>query len=545
MPVITVNYKDLEKLSGLDKKTILENISMIGAEIERVDDDSADLEFFPNRPDLYSVEGVARAARAFIGNKTGLCRYEMERPRVSIRITKEVVNVRPVLGCAVVRNVTLDENAIVSLMDLQEDLHWALGRGRKKVSIGVHDMRHITSPFTYGTEKPDFSFVPLDCKEKMSMEQILKEHPKGIKFANLVQEMDEYPVIKDSKGNVLSFPPIINGALTAVTENTKNIFVDVTGTSKEVYMALNIVVAALAERGGEIEGVDVIYPDNTRRILPDMRATQKTVYFEDIKALTGIEITESEVKDSLEKMGYDATFETFEGKIVFNVLIPSYRSDILHSADIIEDVAIGYGYSNIKPLKPHEYTVGKAHVLSKNRIVACEIMTGLGYSQVLPFTLTNEKTHFENMHRQKSKNVTYVQYPISQEQTMVRTELLPGLLEILSLNRHHELPQKIFEVGEVVSNKKNIQKIAAVAIHHFANFTEISEIADAFLREINVEYELRESDDPAFLPGRRADIIVSGEKVGTFGEFDPAVITAFELGYAVIGFEADLSKLIK
>ena len=545
MPLVTVNFKDLEQISGLDKDTVLENISMIGAEIERVGEDSVDLEFFPNRPDLYSVEGVARASRTFIGNKRGLLRYEVEKPEFHIKLSEEVKSVRPILGCAVVKDVKLDENAIVSLMDLQEDLHWALGRGRKKVSIGVHDIRNIYPPFSYETENPDFEFIPLDYTEKMSMKKILEEHPKGIKFAEIVSGMDRYPIIKDSKGNVLSFPPIINGTLTTVTENTKDIFIDVTGTSKEVYLALNIVVAALYERGGKITGVEIINPDNTKIITPDMRATQRTVTLKEIKDLSGIEITEEEVIESLNKMGYDASCENLNNEIIFNVLVPAYRADIIHNADIIEDIVIGYGYRNVKTLKSKAYTVGKEHKHSKNRQIACEIMVGLGFNQVMPFTLTNEKIHFENMQKEVEPGITYVKHPITREQTMVRSDLLPGLLEILALNRHRELPQKIFEVGDVVKNKKNKQKIAAVSIHHFANFTEISELVDAFLRELSVDYELEKSKNPSYLKGRRADIIINGKKRGTFGELDPAVITAFELGHAVVGFEADLEEIMK
>ena len=544
MPVITVDSKDLEELSGIGRQKIIDNVSMIGAEVERVEEDSIDIEFFPNRPDLYSVEGVSRAMKAFFGISPGLRKYEVKPPQVEITLRKDVKDVRPVLGCAVIRGLSFTSASIKSLMDLQEDLHWALGRGRKKVSIGVHDMAGIKAPFTYSTELPDFAFVPLDHTEKMTMTEILEKHSKGVKFAHLVKEMERYPIIKDANGNVLSFPPIINGTLTTVTEDTKELFIDVTGTSKEVYTALNIVAAALAERGGIIEAVKIIDESdgNKESILPNLQPIVQTILLDEIETHIGFKLSAEDVVQSLSKMGFDVSISS-KNPIAFEISIPAYRADILHKYDIIEDVAIGYGYAAIPAALPETYTVGTSHPLSVARLCACEAMVSLGYSQVMPFTLTSEQIHFENMRRPITDDVTYVLHPISEDQTMVRTTLLPGLLEILALNRHRELPQKIFEVGEVALYQKNKQKIAAVSIHHAANFTEISEVVDAFLRELSVDYDLKESTDPSFLNGRVADVYIGNEKVGVFGEFHPGVLNAFELGYAVIGFELDMSLI--
>jgi len=538
MPVITVDSKDLETLSKIDRQTIIDNVSMIGAEVERIEEETIDIEFFPNRPDLYSVEGVSRAMKAFLGVSPGLRKYDVQPPQIEITLKEEVKELRPVLACAVVRGLNFTTSSIKSLMDLQEDLHWALGRGRKKVSIGVHDMAGIKAPFTYATESPDYKFVPLDHTEKMSMTEILEKHAKGVKFAHLVKEMKKYPIIKDSNGNVLSFPPIINGTLTTVTESTKELFIDVTGTSKEVYTALNIVVTALAERGGLVEAVRILNENGKEEIYPKLEPSVRTIEQVEIEKHLGFKITPEEIIKSLEKMGFEAAAQPDS---IFEIKIPAYRADIIHDYDIIEDVAIGYGYANIPASLPQTYTPGKSHPRSVSRLMSCEAMIGLDYSQVMPFTLTSEEIHFKNMNRPITNDVTYVLHPISEDQTMLRTTILPGLLEILALNRHRELPQKIFEVGEVAVNGKNNQKIAAVSIHHAANFTEMSEVVDAFLREMGIDYELKESEDPAFLKGRAADVYINGQKAGVYGEFHPSVLNAFDLSYAVIGFEADMS----
>ncbi|MDP2216083.1 MAG: phenylalanine--tRNA ligase subunit beta [Methanolobus sp.] len=539
MPIITLPYNDLEELTGTDRDTIIKRVPMIGADIERIEEESIDIEFFPDRPDLYSVEGVARAMRGFLDIEAGFCDYEVRPYQIEISMDAQIENIRPVLGCAVVRGLRFTSTSIKSLMDLQESLHWGLGRDRKKVSIGVHDLSKVQAPFRYIAADPGFSFVPLDFTEPMSMKEILEKHPKGMKFAGILDGLDKYPLILDANDNVLSFPPIINGTLTMVNENTTDLLVDVTGLGSEVYTALNIVTTALAERGGEVEYVKVIKADGTEHIPLDLSPRVKILRKSEVDALVGLDLPVKEIIRQLNRMGFGAQ-ELH--KDIIEVMIPGYRADILDNSDLIEDIAVGYGFNNIPAIFPMNATVGKSHPLSDISSSVREIMTGLGYSQVMPFTLTSEKINFDWMCRERTNDVTCVLHPISEEQTMVRTTILPNLLEILSMNQHRELPQKVFEVGDIVVNNKNGLHLAAVSIHAQANFTEVRELVDAFMRERVTSYEVTESEDPAFMEGRRADILVNGRKVGVMGELYPQVIVNFGLGQPVVGFEIDLMK---
>ena len=537
MPIISLPYKDLEELTGIDKDTIIARVPMIGADIERIEEESIDIEFFPDRPDLYSVEGVARAMRGFLDIETGLCDYEVKPYTVEITKDAEIEDIRPVLGCAVVRGVRFDPNSIKTLMELQESLHWGLGRDRKKVSIGVHDLSRVQAPFRYIAADPDHEFIPLDFTEPMSMREILEKHPKGTKFASILDGFEKYPLILDANDNVLSFPPIINSSLTMVTEESTDLLVDVTGLSKEVFTAMNIVTTALAERGGQIEYVKVVKADGAEEIPLDLSPRTKNLKMSEIDGLVGMQLSVDEAITELKRMGFGANDL---GNDEIEVLIPSYRADILDNPDIVEDIAVGIGFDNIPAVFPMNATVGKSHELTKLASSVMEIMTGLGYSQVMPFTLTSEKIQFDWMCREKTDDVTSVLHPISEDQTMVRTTVLPNLMEILSMNQHRELPQRIFDVGDVVIDRKNGLHLAAVSIHPLANFTEIRELVEAVMRERMVEYEVVVSDDPAFMEGRRADIIVDGKKVGVMGEFFPQVIVNFGLGQPVLGFEIDL-----
>ena len=533
MAVITLPYKYLERLTRTDRKTILENVPLIGSDVERTEEDHADVEFFPDRPDLFSPEGVARAMRGYLGIETGLSSYPVKPSGISFTIDPKLADIRPVLGAAVIRGVTFDDESIQSIMSLQESLHWAVGRGRSKVAIGIHDMDTVTPPFHYIASVRSRKFVPLDYTEEMTMDEILEKHPKGRDYAKIVKDFPLFPLIIDSHDHVLSFPPIINGERTRVTIDTKNILLDTTGTDKRaVGVAVNIICTAMAEAGATIGSVK-IGGEETPTLVPAVR----TVSVKECSRLLGVELTPASMADLLKKMRYGAA-PSGKGKV--KVQVPCYRADIMHDWDIFEDVAIAYGYDRIIDAPPATFTVGKPHPVQVNADLAREAFTGLGYLEVMPFTLTNEDVLFRRMQRPEKNGVLHVMHPISIENTVVRTELLPLLMEFLTINRHRELPQRLFTVGDVVLDCRTHQQAAGVSTHPDADFSEAYATADAVLHELSIDYTVKESEDPAFIDGRRGDIVVAGKTAGVFGEIHPAVLASFEIEHPVAAFEFDL-----
>ena len=533
MAVITLPYKYLERLTRTDRKTILDKVALIGSDVERIEEDHADVEFFPDRPDLFSPEGVARAMRGYLGIETGLSSYPVKPSGIKFTVDPALANIRPVLGAAVIRGVSFDDESIQSIMSLQESLHWAVGRGRSKVAIGIHDMDTVKPPFHYIASRPSRGFIPLDFKEKMTMTEILDKHPKGRDYAKIVRDFPLYPLIVDDDDHVLSFPPIINGERTRVTIDTKNILLDTTGTDKRaVSVAVNIICTAMAEAGAKIESVEIGGVQT-----PTLAPAERTVSVRECSRLLGIELTAASMAELLRKMRLGAEPA---GADMVKVQVPCYRADIMHDWDLFEDVAIAYGYDRLESQPPKTFTVGKPHPVQVYAALAREAFCGLGYLEVMPFTLTNEDVLYKKMQRDEKKGVLHVMHPISIENTVVRTELLPLLLEFLTLNRHRELPQRLFTVGDVVDSCLTYQQAAGVSTHPDADFSEAYASADAMLHELSIDYTVKESADAAFIEGRRGDIIVAGKKIGVFGEIHPAVLNAFELEHSVAAFEFDL-----
>jgi phenylalanyl-tRNA synthetase beta chain len=533
MAVITLPYKYLERLTRTDKKTILDKIALIGSDVERTEEDHADVEFFPDRPDLFSPEGVARAMRGYLGIETGLPLYPVKPSGIKFTVDPRLANIRPVLGAAVIRGVKFDDESIQSIMSLQESLHWAVGRGRTKVAIGIHDLDTVRPPFHYIASPKSRAFIPLDYTDSLTMDEILEKHPKGRDYSKIVRDFPLYPLIVDKDDNVLSFPPIINGERTRVTIDTKNILLDTTGTDKRaVGVAVNIICTAMAEAGAKIESVEIGGVQT-----PTLAPSDRTVSVKECSRLIGVEFAAPQMAELLKKMRFGAEPV---GADKVKVQVPCYRADIMHDWDLFEDVAIAYGYDRIIAAPPATYTVGKPHTVQVNAALAREAFCGLGYLEVMPFTLTNENVLFKNMQREKKKGVLHVLHPISIENTVVRTELLPLLLEFLTLNRHRELPQRLFTVGDVVLDCRTHQQAAGVSTHPDADFSEAYASADAVLHELSIDYVVKESADPAFIDGRRGNILMGGKTVGVFGEIHPAVLNAFELEHSVAAFELDL-----
>jgi len=570
MPVITFDYEDLYEILGrkIDKNKLIKLLPMIGSDIDDYDDKTIKVEFFPNRPDYLSVEGVARTLKGFLDMEKGLPEYFVERSGINVEVDAQLENIRPFISFGIIENIDLSGNKLKRIMDFQEDLHWVIGRDRKKVAIGIHNLDVIEHPFYYKAADPDnVSFVPLESDEKMSLKQILEDHKKGIKYAHLIEKFDKYPLIIDSKGNVLSMPPIINGELTKLTEDTKNVLIDVTGTDeKAVNYALNIIMTSFAEVGGNLKSLNIVYEDRNVET-PNLMPKKKKIKVKNAEKIIGVDLTAFDIANYLAKVRIGAEIEAEDS---LQAVIPAYRVDILHEVDVIENIAVGYCFNNLEPKLPEIATIASEDKGEIFDNLLREILTGMGFLEIMSLMLTSEKEHYQNMKLEEDERVIVAQ-PISVERTMLRKNILQGLMEFLEDNKHEELPQKIFEVGTVVyldeaceTCTRDVKKIAGAVTHSTANFTEIKSIVDSIFVNLGLKMEVEPYKHFSFIKGRcskvkgvnswksnaikiedfehkKSMIFEDLNITGYFGELSPEVITNFDLEYPVIAFELEFN----
>ncbi|MEM2102188.1 MAG: phenylalanine--tRNA ligase subunit beta [Candidatus Bathyarchaeia archaeon] len=551
MPVITLNKERFSRFVGkqLSVDEMEKWLPWIGVHIDEKGPDYVKIEFNPNRVDLCSYAGVARAFKGLMGWETGIPEYKIKHGKTVLRIDKSVSNIRPYMLAAVVRDVKLDEETVAELMEIQEDLHWGIGRDRKKASIGVHNLDAVNAPFTFKAVAPNaVRFVPLDKSEEMSLQEVLEKHEKGVAYKHLVDWAPKYPLLVDRDEKVLSMPPIINGELTRVDEDTRSLFLDVTGTDyNAVKRSLNILVTTLADMGAKIENVTVEYPDHTEQS-PDMAPQQMSLHLDHANAMLGLRLSENEAIKCLKKCRLDAKKS---GKNMLDVMIPAYRIDVLHEVDLVEELAIGYGYYRMKPTLPVTITVGEEHKAGKLTRYVEQILIGLGFTEVMNFTLTNEDTHYVKMQKSLGSPARLAN-PVSAEYTILRADLLPGLMQNLMDNRHESFPQKLFEVSDVILINSKAESrcerrlhVAGVVSYANANFTEIKSIVEALLTNMGLKkWRIKAIKDSSYLEGRAASVSLGKEQIGILGEIHPKVLNNFTLENPVAAFEVDLEGLV-
>ncbi|WP_288267203.1 phenylalanine--tRNA ligase subunit beta [uncultured Methanobrevibacter sp.] len=548
MPVITFKYTDLKDLGiDMEKDELIDTLPMMSSDIEDYDDEEIKVEFFPNRPDNLSVEGVARSFKGFLGLETGLPNYPITPSNEEVVVDAEVAEIRPYIAFAKIDNVDFTGDKLKYIMDFQENLHWVIGRDRKKVAIGIHNADVVNAPFKYiATPKDANAFVPLEKDSEMTPDEILTEHDKGKAYAHLIDSFDKYPLILDKDDQVLSMPPIINGELTKIKEDTHNIIVDVTGTDERaVNQALNIICSSFAEVGGQIKSMEVKYEDKTI-VSPDLTPQEMNVHVDTANELIGgTDLNAEDIKGLLEKARFDA--EVLNDNEV-KAIIPAYRVDILHEVDIVENIAVQYHINSVEAKLPEINTVAYENDWFRSESIIREAMVGLGFQEIMSLMLTSEEAHYEKMNQEEKPHVQ-VARPITIDRTMIRTSLINSLMEFLEDNKHEDLPQKIFEIGDVLyldDSKENktvsSKKLAALICHSTANFTEIKSVMTSVLSNLGYTMEISDSENKTFIEGRVADVEGVSEKgyvKGFFGEISPEVITNFTLEYPVIGFEIE------
>jgi phenylalanyl-tRNA synthetase beta chain len=551
VPTLTLDRQRFSSFVGreLSVEEMAKWLPWLGTDTEEIGQDYVKIEYNPNRVDFCSYSGVARAFQGLMGWKIGMPRFEVNKGNIVLNVEKSVAEVRPYVVSAVVRDLNIDYEAIRELMEMQEALHWMIGRDRKKASIGVHNLDAVEPPFSYVTCAPnEIRFVPLDKTEEMTPQEVLEKHEKGMTYKSEVDFASRYPLIVDRKGQVLSFPPIINGELTRVFEDTKNLFIDVTGTElNAISRSLNVLVTALADMGGIVETVNVEYSDKVL-LTPDLTPQKMTLNVDYSNDNLGLDFSEAQTIEALQKSRLDAKVAE---KGILDVTVPAYRIDILHEIDLVEEVAVGYGVFRMDPTKPASATTGKPHKVSVVTSSVRQIMVGLGFTEALNFVLTNEADHFTKM-RKKPEGLVTLANPVSTDYSIIRNDLLPSLMKNLAISKHHVFPQRMFEVSDVIKFDDNSETytdrvihLAAVSSHPTANFTEIKSILESLLMNLGFkDWKVEETSNSSFICGRAAVISLGSMCLGIIGEIHPEVLNNFELENPIGAFEIDLQKII-
>lgn len=547
MAVAVFNKKQFEKEIGQFNEEMQTKVAMFGTPIDRITDSEIHVEVFPNRPDLLSYHGFKRSFMAFLEKKTGMQEYSVSKPEkdYNVIIDSSVKDVRPFTACAIVRGLDLNDEKIKELIDMQEKLHLTMGRKRKKVAIGIYPLEKIKLPIHFKAVEPDqIKFTPLDTEKELSGLEILQKHPTGKEYAHLLSGKAKFPIFIDSANQILSMPPIINSKSTGrVTSETKDVFVECSGSDFAMLCScLNIVVTAMAEMGAKIYQMELKYGFK-KEITPNLEARRMKISIEKTNKLLGLELKEKQVKQLIEKMGYNYKLGIVE--------IPAWRTDILHEVDLIEDIAIAYGYENFIPEIPKISTIGEESKVETIKRKMSEIFSGLGFLEVSNYHLTNKEDQGEKMNVPE-KTIDFVEILQSKtEYNAMRKNLSHYLLKNHSENVDSEYPQKIFEIGWVfeLENGKISEKESLAASIAPGNFTEIKQALEYFSRMLALSLEVKEVSSEEvpdyFVEGRTGKIVFANKTIGFIGEVHPKILRNWKIKMPIALFEIGLEEIFR
>lgn len=543
MVTLTLNKKRLlDDLRKIDVDVLLERMAMMGVEVEEHTQTEIIVDITPNRPDLLSQPGLTRALMSFLGIKPGLREYGVQKSKLKVKVDPAAKEIRPYTACAVATNLALDDERLRELIDIQEKLHVTFCRRRKRAAIGVYPMDAISGNITF-TALPleEIKFRPLEAAGIMSAKEILETHPKGKEYAHLIIKLPKYPVFLDAKNNVLSMPPVINSHETGkVTIATKEIFIEASGHDMRICEEIvRIMCCALFDMGATIQSVEISYGKRVERT-PDLSTRKQQFLGYYINKRLGTSITKEQFPQLLSKMGLG--FEDGRVQETHYALIPPYRVDFLHQADVVEDIAIAYGYDAIMSSLPTLATTARESetTLFKNTVRTVLASAGL---------LEAKNYHLLSSVYQRALDLqepVLLKSSVSEEYDSLRTSLLACLLKTLSINRTHEYPQQFFELGTVFSSAKEgvvESQHLAIVLAGDADYTRSRQVVELLLRALGVTAVFQPVQDARFLAGRCAAIIVREKHIGVVGELAPQALSAAQVPVPTAGCEIDLDYL--
>ncbi|KAL3101176.1 hypothetical protein niasHS_001636 [Heterodera schachtii] len=622
MPTISVKKRLLDKhLSvSLSQQQVDDLCFQYGLEVDDVlvekdektgqEEEVYKIEIPANRYDLLCVEGLARALLIF-QNKITPPVYSLTNPPKTQKIVvdQSVSAVRPFVVGAILRDVHFDADAYASFIDLQDKLHQNIGRKRTLASMGTHDLDTIKGPFKYCALPPrDIVFKPLNQSREMNAAEQMELYSESShlrEYLHIIRDKPLYPVILDADGVVCSMPPIINSEHSKITLNTRNIFIEVTGTDLvKLEIVLDMLVTMFSQYCTEqfnVEPVQIVQPNGTFSLFPKLDYRDHLVDVLSLAAKIGIsDIGADKAVQLLSKMALECVPIKDEEKpqtvdigkalellkltmsgeekrsekalngdevpaVLVKVTVPPTRHDILHECDLAEDLALAFGYNAIPTALPQSNTVAEPFPLNKLSDQLRLQLAISGWTEVLTFALCSTEDVGSKMLRpdHEMDSVVRISNPKTIDFQVARNSLLPGILKTIANNKDMALPLRLFEVQDVVfideskdTKCRNERHLAAIFYSKSGSFEVIHGLLDRIMQMLGIAYErndsepsvggyrIVQSDDPSYFDGRCANVLFRNECVGTFGVLHPTVLANFALTNPCSALELNIEPFL-
>ena len=297
--------------------------------------------------------------------------------------------------------------------------------------------------------------------------------------------------------------------------------------------------------GADVESMKVEYLDHTYEV--DLSPSKKEMKSEYINSLIGLSLSDEEIVKLAHKVMFEAKIVS-EGVLEF--ILPAYKFDVWTDCDIADDIARAYGYNNIVSVSPKIPVLSDQIEFSLFRKQVRQTCANQGMLELYTYMLTSTENQFDKMGKNADEE-EFVKIKDAAEDgiNMMRTSVIPEILQSLHLNRKSKYPQSVFECGMTIQVDENVDTKARNEWHLAAalagpdmSYTQIKEKCDSLFTILGVSEDItyQESSRVSFIEGRTAEILYKGEKLGIIGELHPSVLTNFGMLVPVSAYELNL-----
>ncbi|ASQ29284.1 phenylalanine--tRNA ligase subunit beta [Borrelia miyamotoi] len=511
-----------------------------------------------NRPDLWSCVGLVRQIKIHLFGKIPSFGFfsmadNLQEFYGEILVSPEVFSIRPFIFGFLAKGMICDEKMLETLIQLQEKLCNNYGQKRKRVAMGIYSSASIRFPLRYIACGSEYKFIPLGMDTEMSISEINKEHPKGIEYASILKDFDQYPLLLDCKNKVLSYPPVINSHdIGSLKLGDTNLFIEVTGTNIEAtLLSLSVVSCDLHDMGFEILPIKTVFPKETifgkEIVCPYYFQNTVDVNVDSVNRMFGSNLTINDMCLALKKLGISA-FLKEQNK--FYIIPPVYRNDFLHEVDVIEEIMIGKGLGSFKPELPKSFTLGRLSQVEEFSRKIRDLMIGMGFQEMIYNYLGSRRDFIDKMNIEGNELLS-IANPMTESYEYIRASIVPDLLKSESISSNFPYPHKIFEIGKVALKDLNsvdgtitYDNLAFLMADKDFSFNEINSLVSSLFYYLNIEVKLRESNRTLYIDGRGADILINDTIVGNFGEVSPYILSNFGIMVPCCALEINLNKFL-
>lgn len=564
-------YIDLNLSSG----EISDLLTSLGLEVDGVEQTSFgevyEISFTPNLGHCMNMVGIARELSAATNQPFKMPKISLKEGEEpvdrAIQVKVEAPEKCQRYACRTVQNVTVKP----SPQWLQDKLEAAGIRS-------INNIVDVTNFVLLETGQPLHAF---DADKLAKHEIIVREAKEGEQFTTLDGKERDLKkgdlLICDGEKSV-AIAGVMGGQNSEVTDTTRNVVIEsasfqpasIRRTSK--HLALQTDSSKRFERSCDPNGV--LYAlDRAAQLMQETGGgvilkgviDQKTREFHGkqipcrlsrVNGLLGTHLSLNEIEELLKRLGFTSTWD---GKETLLVTAPTYRADVTGEIDLIEEVARIYGYDNIEKGEVKYQGTRMPHhpmYLFESKIRSRLLSEGL--QEFLTCDLIGPS--LMEMVQENASEAIHVLNPVSIEQSVLRTSLLPGLLQAIKYNWDHQNGSiSAFEVGKIhFKSHENYkeQSVAAIILigkktpYHFdpkpqdVDFFDLKGIVENLLSELGVEgYTFKVDMLPNFHSGRQAAIYVNDLKIGSFGEIHPSIQRKLDVPQRILFAELNLHDL--